>query len=291
MQRKIYILSVCLILSLGLIQAQNPVGGMTAKMQRTRYNLPQVEELGESILECIYSHLAYDPVLKSTKEFEGIFCLTSNGRTYYNDYVKFVEDSIFHAIGETNVTWRDADSVIRVTRNYKEQGNSIILRNFQGPELLTERTRIFGANYSYHEPLPLPMKWEETLKTDTICGYLCQQAVCTFRGRTWTVWYAPEIPVPYGPWKLEGLPGLILKAEDATGEHLLEAMVIRKPAAHQIAVMDRKYFPKTKRQKVYELNKRYRQNPQGLVSASSVNIDTGHVVKRLFYSPLELTED
>lgn len=291
MLKKFHILSVGLILSFGPMQAQVLTQSMTAGQQRTRYNLPQVEELGESILECIYSHRAYDPVLKSTKEFEGIFCLTSNGRTYYNDYAKFVEDSIFHAIGEANVTWRNADSVARLTRNYKEQGNGIILRNFQGPELLTERIRIFSSTYTYHEPLPLPMKWEETSKTDTICGYLCRQAVCTFRGRTWTVWYAPEIPVPYGPWKLEGLPGLILKAEDATGEHRLEAIVIRKPSAHQIAVVDRKYFPKTKREKVYELNKRFHLNPQGLVSASSANIDTGHVVKRLFYSPLELIED
>ena len=56
--------------------------------------------------------------------------------------------------------------------------------------------------------------------TSTILSYLCQKAECVFKGRRWIVWYSPEISSSEGPWKLFGLPGLILKAEDNRGHYL-----------------------------------------------------------------------
>ena len=47
-------------------------------------------------------------------------------------------------------------------------------------------------------------------------------AEAEFRGRVWRAWFTYEIPMPYGPWKLGGLPGLILKAEDADSLFVFE---------------------------------------------------------------------
>lgn len=52
-------------------------------------------------------------------------------------------------------------------------------------------------------------------ETDTVLGYLCQKAEAEFRGRKWYAWFSMEIPYNFGPWKLGGLPGMILKAEDS----------------------------------------------------------------------------
>lgn len=57
-------------------------------------------------------------------------------------------------------------------------------------------------------------QWNITSDTLTVLGYLCQKATSSFHGRDYEAWFTPEIPVNDGPWKLYGLPGLILKAKD-----------------------------------------------------------------------------
>ena len=64
-----------------------------------------------------------------------------------------------------------------------------------------------------------PIKW--TLNDDTlkVAGYQCKTAECQLHGRKWTVRYAEDIPTTAGPWKLCGLPGLIVEAVSDDGIH------------------------------------------------------------------------
>lgn len=75
----------------------------------------------------------------------------------------------------------------------------------------------FGTeNIFYTEPIA-EMVWQMSDSTANIMGYECNSATCDYHGRRWTAWFAPELPLPFGPWKLRGLPGLILKAESDNG--------------------------------------------------------------------------
>lgn len=78
---------------------------------------------------------------------------------------------------------------------------------------------------SYTEPIPT-IDWQISEKTDSIAGFHCFNAKCTFRGREWEVWYTPDIPTTFSVWKFSGLPGLILKASDSTGDYAFEALEI-----------------------------------------------------------------
>ena len=64
-----------------------------------------------------------------------------------------------------------------------------------------------------------PINWELIDDTLTVAGYLCKTATCQLHGRNWTALYSEDIPTSAGPWKLCGLPGLILKAEADGGIH------------------------------------------------------------------------
>lgn len=76
--------------------------------------------------------------------------------------------------------------------------------------------KVVPNRYFYTEPLP-DFGWKLMDDTLTVGGYLCQKAVGKYAGRTWTAWYSEEVAASFGPWKLRGLPGMILKAEDMDG--------------------------------------------------------------------------
>ena len=76
----------------------------------------------------------------------------------------------------------------------------------------TTRELIFPYIFEGKEPTP-EMKWTLSDDTVTVCGYFCQKATTMFRGVEWNVCYTEEIPSSAGPWRLHGLPGLIVLAE------------------------------------------------------------------------------
>ncbi|MGM9774175.1 MAG: GLPGLI family protein [Candidatus Egerieousia sp.] len=89
--------------------------------------------------------------------------------------------------------------------------------------MLSVYTRFMDKNFVYTEDIP-KQSWTFTDEEETILGYKCQKAYADFRGRRWYAWFATDIPLSYGPWKLRGLPGLILKAEDAERYFTFEAV-------------------------------------------------------------------
>ncbi|MDR0437401.1 MAG: GLPGLI family protein [Bacteroidales bacterium] len=80
---------------------------------------------------------------------------------------------------------------------------------------------------SYTEILKKPV-WKISTETANVAGYRSQKATTRYGGRDWIVWFTHEIPVNEGPWKLRGLPGLILKAETADGEFSLTATSVSR---------------------------------------------------------------
>lgn len=83
------------------------------------------------------------------------------------------------------------------------------------------------APFMYEEIIPR-MEWKLINdSTRKILGHKCKLAVSKFRGRKWEAWYSEDLPLSLGPWKLHGLPGLILKAS-ADSLITFEAVSINK---------------------------------------------------------------
>jgi GLPGLI family protein len=76
---------------------------------------------------------------------------------------------------------------------------------------------------------PKTMKWKMEADKDTVLsGFHCQKASTRFAGRTYIAWYTSQIPIDEGPYKFNGLPGLILKIYDIKKQHDFEIKSITR---------------------------------------------------------------
>lgn len=82
--------------------------------------------------------------------------------------------------------------------------------------------KIADRELYYQEDRPLLWKIEE--EKSKIANYEAQKATANFGGRVWTAWFTKEIPISDGPYKLSGLPGLIVKLEDDKGDYKFELL-------------------------------------------------------------------
>ena len=83
-----------------------------------------------------------------------------------------------------------------------------------------------GKNILVVKDIYIDLKWKISSESKIILGYNCIKATTIYRGREWEAWFTPDVPLPFGPWKLHGLLGLILQANDSTNMYAFAAVKI-----------------------------------------------------------------
>ena len=144
------------------------------------------------------------------------------------------------------------------------------------------RDAIFPKEFEGYEPTP-SLDWILTADTLSINGYRCSRAEVTFRGVRWTAWYTEEVPSSVGPWRLRGLPGLIVKA---TGDaHTFTLTELRREAsaityASDIKIERMKYPKLLKYRNEVFGSKQYPKNPLHYLPANTdMGIEQVTVIK------------
>lgn len=109
--------------------------------------------------------------------------------------------------------------------------------------------------------------WNISDSTRSILGYECLMATTTFNGREWTAWFTPEVPIMNGPWKLGGLPGLILEANDASGLYYFVATGIQNTSLEIVPVYSAETYDKIDRKEFLRAKRRMTDNPISQMNA------------------------
>ncbi|MFC2651213.1 GLPGLI family protein [Alloprevotella tannerae] len=113
--------------------------------------------------------------------------------------------------------------------------------------------------FKYSEPIPA-LQWKIEGKDSVIAGYHCQAATTSLRGRQWRAWFTLDIPVSDGPWKLCGLPGLILRATDEQGYFDFDCTGITSIEIPPIELAKNNYVSCTP-EEAFKMEQERRENP------------------------------
>jgi len=130
-------------------------------------------------------------------------------------------------------------------------GGTEIFKNLKTNKETITTTPDGKAVYIYEEDIP-ELNWKITNESMVILSYTCKKATTTFLGRQYDAWFTTDIPINNGPWKLGGLPGLILKANDVQNHYIFECTGIESLKTKiPIVKYDWKYVSTTRK----DLNK------------------------------------
>lgn len=219
----------------------------------------------ESLYECIYRYSVASQD-KNNNQYEDIgYCMLQigNGIGKFYDYSSYQTDSIT----QTNCSDKIISKYkLREQRNAFFFDQTVYQNNPKGK--ITVQSVITPNFYNYEENR-IPVKWVMEEGEDTVCGYSCRIARGEYGGRTWIVKYAPEIPTQNGPWKLTGLPGLILDAIDTEGIHHFNAVTFRSGSVDMTPLSNEGRIV-TSREKFIRAKNEFEKNPIGNLPPESI---------------------
>lgn len=221
------------------------------------------------------SYEAHHPNLRNGKDdltSQYILLANSNESKFYSPKTEYVDslNSTPDGKAKLNEMTRNAylggklDDIPRSDGSYYvvKSGNKYTYYDNSGLE-----------KYVYDEPV-IKMKWDVVEdSTKNILGYECMMATVDYHGRKWTAWFSPEIPVIAGPWKLAGLPGLILEATANGNQYSFIATGIQQTDKPITPIYLANEYEKTDRIKFLRAQRTFLENPLGKINAQLAGED------------------
>ena len=197
-------------------------------------------------------------------EYQAFFDTASPMKMYTTLYISG-NASVYREKYSTKVPWEERTTPEQIEREKRFANNGVpedyflkVDRNKKEILLFDDLvTNVFLVQDNYEE-----LTWNITGETKTIAGLSCIKATTNFRGRDWTAWFAPEIPLAFGPWKLNGLPGLILEAYDSNTTYIMKAVKIEHKK-DDIVTRDFTRLMKTKNRKPISYQQFIEENEEG----------------------------
>ncbi|SFG78896.1 GLPGLI family protein [Pedobacter insulae] len=188
-----------------------------------------------------------DTLTNEKPRIENMLLFFGKNTSLYTSY-----DKIRHEISEEQKFWAMIESgagkgngVFVVDDSNSKWMTTTSYSFFVKENKLFTKEMFFYRSYLVEETPPI-IDWKLSKDTLSFSGLTCQKATANFEGKNWTVWYAQSVPFPGGPWKLNGLPGLIIEAYDTNkdiyfkfagmenakiGDHVRDRDVTKQPGA------------------------------------------------------------
>lgn len=213
---------------------------------------------------------------------------------HYNrfcDYNELRFDSICDELSRGKMSMIEASPLMLAALKKNVFTESILIDKQENKETIQRTAGLLTQKYQYEEDCP-KLEWEVLKGDTTIAGYHCNKAKTNLFGRDYIAWYSTDVNMPYGPYKFNGLPGLVFCIMDTQGHFEFTLNGLQKANKYTpIYLWNNKSIVKTNRKTVREIYKNYCADPVGaLTSDGSIQIsdDVKATVEPKPYNPMEL---
>ncbi|WP_160138375.1 GLPGLI family protein [Chryseobacterium sp. c4a] len=144
--------------------------------------------------------------------------LDSDGKkSYFYNAVKYERDSIYQADKDLKRLFK--------SKNYDRNLGYIIEKDYSKREAnLYDKYKTANLVVTDHEA----PKWSVQKEFLKVNGIDCQKAVAQYKGREWEAWFSKEYPISDGPYKFNGLPGLVIRVKDMDNHHVFNMIQVKK---------------------------------------------------------------
>lgn len=155
---------------------------------------------------------------------EDLFVLqiAPNGDSSFRSYYNVKRDSVMYAGLAEGL--RDYDLV----KKMREFPRGVKDQLYYNSKLQEYTELVYGVTFFKTVEKAPNISYQFGDDTQVICGYPSEVATATLYGREWEVYYTNEVPIPYGPWKLIGLPGLVTQARSLDGAYSFKLIGFEK---------------------------------------------------------------
>lgn len=210
------------------------------------------------------------------KEIPFVLLVNKSQSKFYSPHTEYKDSLATTPQGHTINRELLHDALNRYMQNKDESAmNSVVYHTFlyvfrSKPEnMMTVYDKAGMTEFGYYtEPLG-EIQWEISDSTKTVLGYECMMATANYHGREWTAWFTPEVPIQEGPWKLTGLPGLILEATESTGQHSFIATGIEHSDQPIYPLCAFRQYDKMARIDMLRQLRNYRENSSSMTAAAT----------------------
>lgn len=228
----------------------------------------QAEPVDEALFSARYEMTMVTNTDKpDDKQEETMMLKVGKTTSQFYSYSKFLTDSL---VAEAKAKGAGHEAIVDIIKSHVPKVTYQIYKNYPAGKVTT-LDRLAMSNFRCEEENDQPV-WELRSDTLTLLGYACRKATCRFKGREYEAWYTTDIARSEGPWKLYGLPGLILKANDTEGHYSFECTaLIRHGEGEKILFTGKEHEP-ISRKNLRKTFERYYADPVGFVTSAAPNV-------------------
>jgi GLPGLI family protein len=192
------------------------------------------------------------------KLLEDFYLFIGEDKSKFISRNKWIKDSILSTAAK-NFNGSHIDMSKRKTP--KTKFYEIILKDYKNKQIKVS-DRIAGDVFLYTENIA-PYVWEVKKDKKTVNEFKVQKAITNFAGREYEAWFTEEIPITQGPYKFDGLPGLIIQISDTENHYNYQLISFKKLKAKKgIEDFDNnKNYIKTTKEQLHQIKQDFFDDP------------------------------